>query len=126
MAVQSTVLLAQASRQGTFTTSTIIIPPAVLRIKLICNIALADKLAVGLQMSMDCQRSTDGGANWTSVAGITWTSYGPAGYPAGKDGVVNPDPSLSFNPSIFIGQQFRLVAVIPQPLSVGLTADITT
>lgn len=126
MPVQSTVLLTQAVRSGQQITAPITIPPSVSRIKLIANIALADKLSVGRQMSLDCQRSSDGGANWTSVAGFGWTSYGPAGYPAGKDGITNPDPSLIFNPSIFIGQQFRLVAQIPQPLTVGLTADITT
>lgn len=120
------VVLAQQSRQGTFVSAPVSIPTTITGIRIYANIALADKLSDGLTMSLNVERSEDAGVTWLDLAGFGWTSYGAAGYPAGKDGIVNPDPSLSFSPLPFLGQLFRVTTVIPQPLTVGATIALTT
>lgn len=129
MPTSNTVVLSQQSRQGNFTSSSFNIPANILRLQLIANIALADKLANGLTLDLDVQHSTDGATNWQSVVGFGWTSYGPAGYHViGKDGtpIDNPDPSLSFSPKTFLGDHYRLVAIIPNAVTAGLTVSVTT
>lgn len=126
MPTVNTVVLTQQSRQGTFVSNPVTVPSNVIGIRIYANIALADKLSVGLTMSLNVERSEDSGATWLDLAGFGWTSYGPAGYPAGKDGIVNPDPSISFSPTPFLGQLFRVTTVIPQPLTVGATVALTT
>lgn len=129
MPTTNTVVLAQQTRQGTFTSNAFTIPANILRLTLTANIALADKLATGLTLDLDVQHSVDGTTNWQSVVGFGWTSYGPAGYHViGKDGtpIDNPDPSLSFSPKTFLGDSYRLVASIPNTVTAGLTVSITT
>lgn len=128
MAVQAVQVLAPAVRQGTLISASVTIPAAVSWINVIANVLLADKLADGLTFAVDIQRSVDGVTGWQTVAGFGWTSYGPAGYPASPKGTypANPDPAVAFNPSVYVGQHFRLVAEVPQPLSLGLTVEITT
>lgn len=133
MPTQNFVVLAQQSRSGDHTSSSRQIPPSVTYVLITANIALADKLSTGLTMELEVQRSADNGVTWSDgigsnpppVCGIGWTSYGPGGY-TGKSGVANPDPSVGFNPQVFIGQLFRAVVHIPQPLTLGCTISVTT
>lgn len=129
MPVQTTPVIAQQARQGTFTSGSFSIPANILLLQIVANIALADKLATGLTCDLNLERSADGGTSWFPLVGFGWTSYGPAGYhTVDKTGqaIDNPDPSLTFNPRTFDGQLFRLVSVIPQTLTVGATVVVTT
>jgi hypothetical protein len=126
MPIQTTQIAAPAVRQGVFTSPTFSIPAGILNLKLSANLLLADKLAVGLTFDLDVQHSPDSGATWRSACGFGWTSYGPGGIPNGIGGSTTPDPYVAFAPIAFLGQPFRLVATVAQPLSIGLTVDITT
>jgi hypothetical protein len=125
-----TEVVSQALRQAdVYTSPSFSIPATISFIRLYANISLADKLSVGLQCSLDFQRSTDNGQTWVPANGSGWTSYGPDGYHAiGKDGtpIDNPDPSVAFNPQAYLGQLFRVVLTLPQPLTLGATVEITT
>src|SRR5262245_26038610 len=105
---------------------------------MIATIALADKLTGTLQgdgsvlggktLTLDVERSSDGGTNWLHTAGFGWTSYGAGGYHViDKNGVAvdNPDPDLSFNPTAYIGNLFRLKMTAPQTITFGGTIEVT-
>lgn len=136
MPTQSFVVLAQQARAAqTWTSSSVTIPSTVTFVRIFANISLAEKLSTGLKMDLEVQRSTDSGVTWSDgigaheppVCGFGWTSYGPGGYPGGpKGGPDNPDPSVGFDPQAYKGQLFRAVAKLTQPLTVGMTIDITT
>lgn len=129
MAIQTIVLVVQQARVGSFTSPSFSIPVGVLNLKLTANILLSDKLQTGLTCDIDIQHSSDGELTWNSAVGFGWTSYGAAGYHTidrNGNAIDNPDPSLSFSPSAYIGQKFRIIISIPVSLNVGASVDITT
>src|SRR3954471_4297054 len=111
MPAQTFVVLPQQLRQpGSPTSASRNIPVGILRVKFIANILLADKLVGtydvdgtsvinGKTMGLYMDFSQDGGVTFPpalqGAEGFDWTSYGPNGYPAGRDGIANPDPSFS-------------------------------
>ena len=129
MPVQTVVVATPQTRTGTFTSPSVQIPASVLRLKFIANLLTADKLSDGLTFTMDVQHSVDGATNWLPVAAFGWTSYGAGGFTSRDDSgtvVTNPDPSLAFAPNAFPQHFFRMIVVVPQALSIGLTVLITT
>lgn len=126
MPSQDFVVLAPAVRSAgvPIVSPTVTMPANVLKVIVTPNLLLTDKLADGLSLTLAVERSPDGGSSWFLVAGLTWTSYGAAGYSSGT--LVNPDPSVRFPATQFTGQQFRATLVPAQALSVGATITVVT
>jgi hypothetical protein len=102
------------------------IPAKVTAARFTIPIALSDKLAVGKTFSWAFQVSADSGQTWDLVNAGAWASYGPGGHPADEFGPANPDPFIEINLSAYAGQLLRGRLVLPQPLTAGVTINLTT
>lgn len=106
---------------NTYTSGLFTLPSTITSVKISANLQLADKLAVGKTLEVHIYISPDGGTTFPTEVGFGWTSYGPGGF-TDRNGT-NPDPSVSFNPSVYAGQQAKIVMILPQALTVGATVD---
>lgn len=126
MPIATAVLLGSQNRTGrNVSVSAVVVPARVKQVRAFLNLREIDKLADGLACFLDIERSSDG-VSWMHLAGFGWTSYGHDGYPAGHDGIPNPDPSILFDPSPYEGERFRIVVTAPSAIQVGATLEVTT
>ena len=126
----TTILATQNNRQGTFVSSSIVLPAEVspgvsvigqeVTIRALTNTTSYENVLNSFQFNL--YRSADGGATWLHVAGIGWQG----GRYVDKLGNVNPPPELSVGPvpAEWVGQRFRAELDIPRAMRLGAEIDV--
>jgi len=121
--VAVTITIPEQSRQGTFTTSSFVIPAGVSGLSITSMIPDADYLALGNSVALSVDVSPNG-TTWTRIIGFTWESTG--GPVTGPGGSVNPRPSCrDTNMTGYDGQFIRVRLTVPNTMTLGFTIVVS-